>query len=65
MKITLDLDKFIEHLRFLRDYKSTDGKTVQFDHVRVVRREIFELETGNLYITDAGRRIVHILKGAL
>lgn len=33
MKITLDLDKFIEHMRFLRDYKSTDGKTVQFDHV--------------------------------
>lgn len=33
MKITLDLEKFIEHMRFLRDVKSTDGKHVEFDHV--------------------------------
>lgn len=33
MKITLDLDRFIAHMRFLRDHKSVDGETVRIDQV--------------------------------
>lgn len=33
MKITLDLDKFVHHMQFLKAHKSQDGNTVQFDHV--------------------------------
>ena len=60
----------------LRGGASNDIVSLRFDaalidmialanQIRVNRSKRFGLETGDLYITEAGRRIVHILKGAL
>jgi len=58
MKITLDLDQFIDHIRFLREHKSVDGETVRIEHVmnyfpnvhtRTVKRGPFEAKLKQPY----------------